>query len=42
MNVGCLVDKDAYAMRYSDQEITLGCGVVVDSEEAYFVPLKMS
>jgi UDP-2,3-diacylglucosamine pyrophosphatase LpxH len=41
MNVGCLVDKNAYAMRYSDQEITLGCGVVVDSEEAYFVPLKM-
>ena len=42
MNVGCLVDKDAYAMRYSDREITLGCGVVVDSEEAYFVPMKMS
>lgn len=42
MNVGCLVDKDAYAMRYSDSEITLGCGVVVDSEEAYFCPMKMS
>ncbi len=42
LNVGCLVDKEAYAMRYQDSEITLGCGVVVDSSEAYFIPLKMS
>lgn len=41
LNAGCLIDKSAYAMRYSDREIQLGCGVVVDSSEAYFVPMKL-
>lgn len=41
MNVGCLIDKEAYAMRYSDSEPTLGAGVVYSSSEAYFRPLKL-
>ena len=41
LQVGCLIDKSTYAMRYSDGEICLGCGVVLDGHEAYFVPMKM-
>lgn len=41
MNVGCLIDKDAYAMRYNNNEPSLGCGVVIDGHEAFFIPMKM-
>lgn len=41
LNVGCLIDKNAYAMRYFEGEPTLGCGVVYSNEEAYFVPMRM-
>ena len=41
MNVGCLIDKSAYAMRYFEGEPTCGCGVVINSELAYFEPMKM-
>ena len=41
LQVGCLVDKETYAMRYSDSEVCLGCGVVNDGQEALFLPMKM-
>lgn len=41
LNVGCLIDKETYAMRYSDDDICLGCGVVLGGDEAFFVPMKM-
>jgi len=41
MNVGCLIDKEAYAMRYSDSEPTLGCGVVYSDHKAYTEPLEL-
>ncbi len=42
MNAGCLIDKEAYAMRYTDSEPTLGVGVVCSSTEAYWVPMKLN
>ena len=42
MNAGCLIDKETYAMRYSHTEPTLGCCVVVDKSEAYFIPMRLS
>jgi len=42
LNVGCLIDVDAYGFRYgkhSRVKPSLGCGVVVEGKEAYFVPL---
>ena len=42
LNVGCLIDKEAYAMRYSNSEPTLGVGVVVSSTEAHFVPMRLT
>jgi len=41
MQVGCLADKESYAMRYADNEVTLGCGVVYSPQEAYFVPMDL-
>ena len=41
MNVGCLIDKDTYAMRYNNNEPSLGCGVVIDGHESFFIPMKM-
>jgi len=41
MNVGCLINKKAYAMRYSDAEITLGVGVVYGPTHATFVPMPL-
>jgi hypothetical protein len=41
LNTGCLFDENTYAGRYgkfSKAKGTLGCGVVVSDEEAYFVP----
>lgn len=44
MNAGCLIDPKADAFRYAINSIekpTLGCGVVIDGEEAYFIPMKI-
>jgi len=43
MYVGCGIDKESYGMRYGKAfkgAPQLGCGIVIDSEEAYFVPYK--
>lgn len=43
MNAGCGIDVDAYAMAYAKPfrvRPTLGCGVVIDGCEAYFVPMR--
>jgi len=43
LNVGCGVDVEAYAMAYGREfplKPTLGCGIVVDGKEGYFVPYK--
>ena len=43
LNTGALVDDSAYAFRYgvnSRFKATLGCGVIVDCREAYFIPFK--
>jgi hypothetical protein len=42
LNVGCGIDIKSYAMEYGKYFInkpTLGCGIVVNSEEAYAVPM---
>lgn len=42
LNSGCLIDVHAYAFRYGKHfkdKPTLGCGVVVNDREAYFVPM---
>lgn len=42
LNVGCGIDDEAYAFVYGKHarnRVTLGCGVVFDSEEAVFVPM---
>lgn len=42
MNVGCLIDTRAYAMRYAKNmpiPVTLGCGIVHGGRRAEFVPL---
>lgn len=42
LNTGALCDDDAYAFRYgvnSRFKATLGCGIVVNDKEAYFVPM---
>lgn len=42
LNVGCLIDVDAYGFRYgkySRVKPSLGCGIVVEGKEAFFVPL---
>lgn len=41
LQCGCLVDKKAYAMRYSDVEVSLGCGVIDNGREALYVPMAM-
>ena len=45
LNTGCLVDYGAYAFEYSrnaKHRPTLGCGIVLSSSEAYFVPMTGS
>lgn len=42
LQTGCLIDKKAYAMRYSTKEVTLGCAVVYSPWNAQFWPMKMS
>ena len=42
LNTGCLVDYGTYAFEYSrnaKHRPTLGCGIVLSSSEAYFVPM---
>lgn len=42
MNVGCGVNEDAYAFAYgrnSKYKSTLGCGIVLNKEQALFVPM---
>ena len=41
LNTGCLIDRKSYAFRYGAKKatkVTLGCGVVLGPEEAYFIP----
>jgi len=43
MYVGCGIEKESYGMRYGKAfklAPQLGCGIVVDSKEAYFVPYR--
>jgi len=43
MNVGCGIDQSAYAFNYAAGmrgELTLGCGIVVEGKEGYFIPMK--
>lgn len=42
LNVGCGIDSDTYAMKYGSTfkyRPTLGCGIVVNENEGYFVPM---
>jgi len=44
LNSGCLIDTDAYAFRYGKtfkDKPTIGCGVVLEGREAYFVPMDL-
>jgi predicted phosphodiesterase len=43
LNVGCGVDIEAYAFAYGKNcafKPTLGCGVVLNGKEAYFIPMS--
>lgn len=43
LNVGCGIDNESYAFAYGKDFVKkpiLGCGIVVDSTEAYFIPMK--
>lgn len=45
LNTGCLIDYGMYAFEYSrnaKHRPTLGCGIVLSSSEAYFVPMTGS
>lgn len=42
MNAGCLIDRKAYAFKYAKtiaNKPTLGCGVIIDGQIAFWVPL---
>jgi len=44
LNVGCLIDVDAYAMEYGknfSRKPTLGCGIVIGGRIAYFIPMNL-
>lgn len=44
LNVGCLIDVDAYAFRYGKtfkDKPCLGCGIVIEGEEAHFIPMPL-
>lgn len=44
LNVGCLIDVDAYAMEYGknfSKKPTLGVGIVIDGEIAQFIPMPL-
>lgn len=43
LNVGCGINIDSYCFNYAKvypNRPTLGCGIVLDGEEAFFVPMK--
>lgn len=43
MNAGCLIDVDSYSFAYAKtlaNKPTLGCGVVLNGENAFFCPLS--
>ena len=43
LNTGCLIDHSAYAFSYSKlyaERPTLGLGLIIDGEEAYFIPMN--
>jgi predicted phosphodiesterase len=44
LNVGCGIDIRAYAFEYSKVFVnrpTLGCGIVVDGFQAFFIPMQL-
>lgn len=44
MNVGCLIDRASYAMKYAKHmltPITLGCGMVFKGKRAEFIPMLL-
>ena len=44
MNVGCGIDNSAYSFRYGKQfpkKPTIGCGVILDSRVALFIPMDL-
>lgn len=43
MNAGCLIDERAYAFKYAKAytgKVNLGCGIVLNGKEAYFIPMQ--
>lgn len=43
LNVGCGIDDKTYPFKYAQDQATrptLGCGVIIDGREAFFVPMK--
>lgn len=43
LQTGCGIDIEKYAFKYSRldaRKATLGCGVVIDGKEAYFIPMS--
>lgn len=43
MNAGCLIDARAYAFKYAKHlaiPVSLGCGVVIDGKQAFWVPMQ--
>lgn len=43
MNAGCLIDEKAYAFKYAKAytgKVNLGCGLVFEGKEAYFIPMQ--
>ena len=43
LNVGCGINDLAYPFRYAQNNAarpTLGCGVIIDGREAFFVPMR--
>ena len=44
MNVGCLIDAEAYAFRYGrtfKDKPVLGCGIVIEGVEPFFIPMDL-
>lgn len=45
LNAGCLIDETAYAFEYakgSEKRPNLGCGLVVNGEAAFFLPMRLN
>lgn len=44
MNAGCLIDREAYCFKYAKGallDVSIGCGVVLEGKQAFFVPMLM-